>query len=125
VVHECEQILRQIETIAPNFKWSENDLPAEDILRARLQAKFYGAEVITYRSFVLKIFQHSSTPNTVTEIEPEIVENAKKCIKALIKSTRAFHGLGDTGSKRLLVTNIWGTAMAYVDRLYHLILQLM
>jgi hypothetical protein len=77
-----------------------------------LQAKFYGAEVITYRSFLLRILQHSATPNAGMEIEPEVVDYAAKCIRALVKSTSAFHGLGDPGSKRLVVTNIWGTAMA-------------
>lgn len=119
MVKACEYLLGEIDTIAPTLRWSENDPPAKDILRARLQAKFYGAKVITYRRFVLKVFQYSDTPNATTEIEPEVVNYAEKCIHALIKSTTAFHGLGDPGKKRLVVTNIWGTAMAYVDREYH------
>jgi hypothetical protein len=96
--------------IAPNLKWDEEELPATDILGARLRAKFYGAQVITYRKFLLSILQLS--PNE--KIKPDVVQYAIRCIKALIKSTMAFHGLGDPGSKRLLVTNIWGTAHACV-----------
>ncbi|GKU11591.1 unnamed protein product, partial [Fusarium langsethiae] len=43
------------------------------------------------------------------DIDPIVVELAKKGIKALIESTRAFHGLGD---KRPIITNIFGTAHA-------------
>jgi hypothetical protein len=132
MVKACEEMLNQIPIIAPNLKWDEKhekDLPARDMLGARLRAKFYGARVITYRDFVLKILQRSSemsmahdqqSPSNVAsspdaEIEPIVVQYAEQCIKALIKSTMAFHGVvGDTASDRLIVTNIWGTAHAYV-----------
>jgi hypothetical protein len=45
------------------------------------------------------------------DIDPQVVELAKKGIKALIESTRAFHGLGD---KRPIITNVFGTAHACV-----------
>jgi hypothetical protein len=35
--------------VAPSMMWSETDPPAIDILDARLRAKYYGVEVITYR----------------------------------------------------------------------------
>jgi hypothetical protein len=127
-------MLNQINVIAPNLKWDEkdeNDRYADSILGARLRAKFYGARVITYRDFVLKILQRSfdaqdrQDPNNPTrsftavsspdtEIDSIIVQYAEQGIKALVKSTSAFHGLGDPGIKRLMVTNIWGTAHAYV-----------
>jgi hypothetical protein len=110
MVEACDLNLCQINVIAPTLKWDEKDLPATDILGARLRAKFYGAKVITYRNFLLSILQIS--PNE--KLKPEVVQYAIKCIKALIKSTTAFYGLGDPGSKRLMVTNIWGTAHAYV-----------
>ena len=124
------------------MKWDEDDRPASDILRARLRAKFYGARVITYRDFVLRMLQPSSTgsksrgyqiPNNLmrgfdlpsssanAEIDPTVVHYAEQCIKALIKSTQAFHGLGDPGSRRLIVTNIWGTAHAYVKQIFYII----
>ncbi|WQF88334.1 Putative zn(2)Cys(6) fungal-type DNA-binding domain-containing protein [Colletotrichum destructivum] len=43
------------------------------------------------------------------ELDPEVKAWAERGIKALIQSTRAFHGVD---SKRLLVTNIFGTAHA-------------
>jgi len=117
--------------------WSDTDPPARDILTARLRAKFYGAQVITYRNFVLKILEHSASKSQNSgqristdfrtgisgvpsinknatrpeEIDPQALNYARNCIRALIKSTTAFHGLGDG---RLIVTNVWGTAHAYV-----------
>ncbi|PVH80637.1 hypothetical protein DL98DRAFT_548976 [Cadophora sp. DSE1049] len=109
--------------------------PAADILRARLRAKFYGAEVITYRHFILKILERDSSGDAGGQIAPEYlpkfeapvinknvqriedldskVLNYIECgIKALIFSTKAFYGLGDPGKDRLIVTNVWGTAHA-------------
>ncbi|KAF4971255.1 hypothetical protein FSARC_1877 [Fusarium sarcochroum] len=124
--------------VAPSFAFREDDPPADDILAARLRAKYWGAQVITYRPFIRQILQfshsiknHASSPNfpsvssefqqdiaapvihpkarTHVDIDPHVVDLAKKGIKALIESTRAFHGLGD---KRPIITNIFGTAHA-------------
>ncbi|KAI8725167.1 Zn(2)-C6 fungal-type domain-containing protein [Fusarium sp. LHS14.1] len=124
--------------VAPSFAFREDDPPADDILAARLRAKYWGAQVITYRPFIRQILQfshsiknHASSPNfpnvtsefrqditapvihpkarTHGDIDPQVVELAKKGIKALIESTRAFHGLGE---KRPIITNVFGTAHA-------------
>ncbi|EXL39305.1 hypothetical protein FOCG_18076 [Fusarium oxysporum f. sp. radicis-lycopersici 26381] len=124
--------------VAHSFAFREDDPPADDILAARLRAKYWGAQVITYRPFIRQILQfshsiknHVSSPNfpsvssefrqdvtapvihpkarTHGDIDPQVVELAKKGIKALIESTRAFHGLGD---KRPIITNVFGTAHA-------------
>ncbi|KAM0360229.1 hypothetical protein ACHAO7_012141 [Fusarium culmorum] len=124
--------------VAPSFAFLEDDPPADDILAARLRAKYWGAQVITYRPFIRQILQfshsiknHASSPNfpsvssefrqdvtapvihpkarKIGDIDPQVVELAKKGIKALIESTQAFHGLGD---KRPIITNIFGTAHA-------------
>ncbi|RYC80402.1 hypothetical protein BFJ63_vAg16714 [Fusarium oxysporum f. sp. narcissi] len=124
--------------VASSFAFREDDPPADDILAARLRGKYWGAQVITYRPFIRQILQfshsiknHVSNPNfpsvssefrqdvtapvihpkarTHGDIDPEVVELAKKGIKALIESTRAFHGLGD---KRPIITNVFGTAHA-------------
>ncbi|PNP54017.1 hypothetical protein FNYG_15648 [Fusarium nygamai] len=124
--------------VASSFAFREDDPPADDILAARLRAKYWGAQVITYRPFIRQILQfshsiknHVSSPNfpsvssefrqdvtapvihpkarTHGDIDPIVVELAKKGIKALIESTRAFHGLGD---KRPIITNVFGTAHA-------------
>ena len=48
------------------------------------------------------------------DLNEKVYNYAERCIKALIKSTTAFHELVDPGRERLIVTNIWGTAHAYV-----------
>ena len=117
--------------------WIEDDPPSSDILNARLRAKYYGAQVITYRPFLLKILEHSAMKTarpgyqvssdfkvgidvpsinsgsaSADEINPKALAYARKCIQALIKSTLAFHGIADPGEVRLIVTNVWGTAHA-------------
>lgn len=123
--------------VAPSFAFKEEDPPAPDILAARLRAKYWGAQVITYRPFVRQILQfshsvanHPQSPNpptwsefrdgiiapsinpgakSLSEIDPGVVEMARKGIKALIESTRAFHNLGEL---RPIITNVFGTAHA-------------
>lgn len=123
--------------VAKSFAFGEEDPPADDILAARLRAKYWGAQVITYRPFIRQILRwsdnirnHPSSPNmqpvsefrpgvtapvidpaakSPKEIEPIIIEYAKRGIKALIESTRAFHGLGP---ERPIITNVFGTAHA-------------
>jgi hypothetical protein len=88
------------------------DPPATDILNARLRAKFWGAQNIIYRPFVRYIVQSNferkagSPPVTVEELT---LQYAERGIKALIESTRAFHGLKE---QRFIITNVFGTAHA-------------
>lgn len=115
-----------IEHWAPSMPWdTDRGEPATNILEARLRAKYYGAQVITYRHFILKILQGSASarhprddPSSQLPV-PEIAaddstvrEYASKGIRALIHSTRAFHNIGPPWEKRLIVTNVWGTAHA-------------
>jgi hypothetical protein len=51
---------------------------------------------------------------SVDEISQRVRDYAHAGITALINSTTAFHGLGDPRKQRLIVTNVWGTAHAYV-----------
>ncbi|GKU12317.1 unnamed protein product, partial [Fusarium langsethiae] len=114
--------------VPASFAFREDDPPADDILAARLRAKYWGAQVIAYSPFIRQILQfshsiknHASSPNFPSissefrqditmhpkarahgDIDPQVVELAEKGIKALIESTRAFHGLGD---KRPIITN--------------------
>ncbi|TAQ83141.1 hypothetical protein B7494_g8535 [Chlorociboria aeruginascens] len=122
-----------------NKLWIDDGEPAKGILEARLRAKYYGAQVITYRNFLLEIIEHMGTPpeksgkqisqdyksdvkvpqldkgaKTLDEIEPKVIDYAKKSIEALINSTTAFYGLE---SKRLIITNVWGTAHAQFGNL--------
>jgi hypothetical protein len=120
--------------VSRNFAFDEDDPPAEDILSARLRAKYWGAQAITYRPFIKQIlgfsynqkheaaaplhseFRHGVEapyihPNTkaYSDIPAKLVEYARLGVRALIESTQAFHGLDD---KRLIITNIFGTAHA-------------
>lgn len=132
-IEACQQNLNTIEKWAPLFVWDvDRGDPATDILGARLRAKYYGAQVITYRHFVIKLLEISSktgeqvseefkstisapsiTKGTkIEDLDPKVFDFARNGIKALIHSTTAFHGLGDPGRDRVIVTNIWGTAHA-------------
>ncbi|TFB04271.1 hypothetical protein CCMA1212_003803 [Trichoderma ghanense] len=123
--------------VPASFRFNETDPPATDILSARLRAKYWGAQMITYRPFVRQILQwsfevkrHPSSPHvpvmseyrdgiiapyirpdtkTSSQLDPGIIELARKGIVALIESTKSFHGLGE---KRPIITNVFGTAHA-------------
>ena len=125
-------------TLIRNTLWRDEDLPANNILDARLRAKFYGARVISYRTYITQILelpvtrspkegevvisdhykssiavpQLNANARTLDDLDTRYVTYAKEGIQALIKSTTAFHGLGDPGVVRLIVTNIWGTTHA-------------
>ena len=124
--------------VAPRFAFKEDDLPADNILDARLRGKYWGAQVITYRPFIRMILEfhhrqktHPFSPNpppalpdfragiahptiapgtrSSKDLDPKLIELARRGIKALIESTRAFHGLGE---KRPVITSVFGTAHA-------------
>lgn len=116
--------------VVPLYEWHDSDPPATDILAARLRAKYYGAKVITYRDYVLKILEKSGGTKISSEfrrdidvpqlptgkndiISDEFLRHAELGIKALISSTTAFWNVVDVTRERLFVTNIWGTAHAY------------
>lgn len=120
--------------VPQQFKFDKDDPPAGDILSARLRAKYYGALVITFRPFIKQIvhFNLRATLNSrnpisaesrsdvtvpvinpeatiAKDIDPLLIEYARKGIEALIQSTKAFHGLGH---QRFIITNVFGTAHA-------------
>ncbi|KAK5652439.1 hypothetical protein OQA88_10483 [Cercophora sp. LCS_1] len=113
--------------VPPEFKFNHNDPPAKDILAARLRAKYWGAQVITYRPFIRQILDYNHKMRTQSPNAPEfgspaaagamppnnnpneVINNAEKGIRALIESTRAFHGIKE---ERFVITNVFGTAHA-------------
>ncbi|KAL2264896.1 hypothetical protein VTJ83DRAFT_7406 [Remersonia thermophila] len=126
------QSLLDMRFVPPEFMFNIDDPPAGDILSARLRAKYWGAQVITYRPFVRQILEHNFQRTMALEgqmpapedfrsgvvvpvigpdekIPPEMIEYARKGVRALVESTRAFHGLKE---KRFIVTNVFGTAHA-------------
>ena len=126
--------------VPERFRWQDGDEPAKNILAARLRAKYYGARVVTYRDFVLKILENSAARSSQegrkigdifrTEVEVPHINNATSikqdkalqyvycCIDALVESTRAFDNVVDTTKERLIITNPWGTAHAYVSLIW-------
>jgi hypothetical protein len=125
------------ETLPPNLRWNDNDPPATDILAARLRAKYWGARYIVNRPFldyalhIMPLAKDGLTiesvakdcngnPRDKAEIhlfkaiknmgEKEIWTASKRCIQAAMQSTVALDGVPE----RLIITNIHGTAHAYV-----------
>ncbi|KAK3938266.1 hypothetical protein QBC46DRAFT_365607 [Diplogelasinospora grovesii] len=123
--------------VPPEFTFKHSDPPAQDILSARLRAKYWGAQVITHRPFIRQIleFNHKATlesfesplptysefrsdvtvpaigadPRTPGDMPQQVIEYAVMGIRALIESIRAFHDVED---KRFIITNVFRTAYA-------------
>ena len=129
--------VKSMHWVAKSFQFKESDAPADDILSARLRAKYWGAQVITYRPFIRQILMwsdmlnnHPSSPKmcavsefrqgvtapiinpaarSAKDLHPDLLRYAELGVKALVESTRAFHNLGP---KRPIITNVFGTAHA-------------
>jgi hypothetical protein len=134
-----EQHREGMRSILRNFPWRDGDPPAKDILGARLRAKFYGAQVVTYRPFIKEILDRNYAardssgnviPGTMANVGDDFPSGhvfqaakpasgfsdstlkwAKLGIDALFYSTESFYAID---KERLRVTNIFGTAHAYV-----------
>ncbi|KAI8938994.1 hypothetical protein NX059_004838 [Plenodomus lindquistii] len=128
-------------TLPPVLDWNDGDLPPTDLNLARLRAKYYGGLYMMLRPY-LRIASHvlefppaPATANQynseeahvhmvdLTEDQQKIIEIACKCIESAVRSTIAFDRVGAepdsayTGyqskrTKRLIVTNIFGTLHA-------------
>ncbi len=112
--------------------WNDEDPPATDLNIARLRAKYYGGLYVILRPYLriaIDIFEPSSQQNSpaatadLTEDQRKVIEVACQCIDAAIRSTIAFDRVGaepdspygefwSTRTKRLVVTNIFGTLHA-------------
>jgi hypothetical protein len=97
----------------------EGDQPADNILEARLRAKYWDAQVITYRPFIWYISQISQfrgrtdcSTKKYSEVDPRIIGYARKGVDALVESIRVFHGLGGS---RPIISDPFVTAFALVD----------
>ncbi|KAK5119423.1 hypothetical protein LTR85_007523 [Meristemomyces frigidus] len=122
-------------SLPPALRWDDSDDPAEDILAARLRAKYWGARYVVNRPFLdyaLHIMPHTKDGRKVQDVardvhgnprdkaeihlfeaiegmgESEIWQASKRCIDAAMQSTVALDHVPD----RLVVTNIHGTAHA-------------
>ena len=129
-------MLTQWRQVLPEpMQWKDGDPPSGDINEARLRAKYYGALYIIHRPF-LHYALHSPEFRTMPEnpdspsyiprtdqkkgaMPPpalsqqdkyQILRSARTCVEAAMHSTIAFDGI--LLHKRLIVTNIFGTAHA-------------
>ncbi|KAH8746118.1 hypothetical protein F5883DRAFT_654221 [Diaporthe sp. PMI_573] len=137
VLAEIEEDLGENSTLwLGEYNFDRNGPPAKDILAARIRAKFWGANVITYRPSIKAVLEMGHKRSNTSSEDPEraipsedvggwatgrsdarnpsvidqvVFENAKKGIDAVIKSTMAFHSLED---RRFIITNVFGTAHA-------------
>ncbi|GAW19843.1 hypothetical protein ANO14919_093340 [Xylariales sp. No.14919] len=132
-IDEIQRLLKSARNtwVPPDYRWKDDDPLPDDILAARLRAKYWGSQVILYRPFLRMILDgeaqppptyqndHAS-PDAITPMglneksrkvhDPRTIENARLAIDALIESTRAFHGIHK--DKRIIITNVFGTAHA-------------
>ncbi|KAI6277679.1 hypothetical protein MCOR34_011323 [Pyricularia oryzae] len=105
----------------PKFYNYDTQAPADNILDARLRAKYWGAINIICRPIIKSVLmldcpgmQEGLDPTDPLNgpLDPKdktVLEIAKRGINALIYSTKAFHSLSE---RRYIVTNIFGTAQA-------------
>jgi len=135
VLMENEGILSNWKDLpSPINRWSDEDPQAEDILDARLRAKYFGACYIQtrfYLDYVLHVMDSVEAGKSLDETTVDafgqarpselaifraiqrmpkhvVKDNARKCVRMAINSTIAF----DKVPGRLVVTNIMGTAHA-------------
>ncbi|KAI6463125.1 hypothetical protein MCOR16_009098 [Pyricularia oryzae] len=105
----------------PKYHPHEPTVPADNILDARLRAKYWGAMNIICRPVIKSILgrDYAGKQEGIDMTDPlnefvdpynqEILDIAQRGINALIHSTKAFHNLPE---RRYIVTNIFGTAQA-------------
>lgn len=132
--NHLDDMLTKWRAVLPDkLQWSDDDPPSRDINDARLRAKFYGAQYIIHRPFLRYALDNevqtqdirspqsdavkprSGTmppprPAVDKDAHSDILRSAKTCVSAAMQSTTAFDNIID--HKRLIVTNIFGTAHA-------------
>ncbi|KAL9093517.1 MAG: hypothetical protein Q9165_003912 [Trypethelium subeluteriae] len=96
------------------MRWDEeNDLPPDEINKARLRAKYYGARVVLNRPFLLQAMEPFGVKERKSMVSEEtMMHAAETCVAAAIRSTVAFDGLPEGLKHRIPVTSIFGTAHA-------------
>ncbi|AEO60280.1 hypothetical protein MYCTH_2309396 [Thermothelomyces thermophilus ATCC 42464] len=104
-LHHAEEALKNLQ-----FPFTENEPPAKDVVYAKLRAGYWRAWVVTYRPFVRRVLELNGA-NRRRELTPEDTTLAGLGIKAIIESTRAFHGLEAT------ITNPFETAVEQLGNL--------
>ncbi|GAB7348360.1 hypothetical protein MBLNU459_g6801t1 [Dothideomycetes sp. NU459] len=135
LLRDHDDLLTLWRSVARGTLWNDGEKPHDDILVARLRAKFYGARYVITRPFldyalhvmdevkdgrrledVTRDAKGNQRPNALalfraiqSMTEEEIQVKAKICVESAMQSTVAFDKVRD---HRLIVTNIMGTAHA-------------
>ena len=125
---KLDSLLEKWKNVLPKpLQWDENSPLATDILDARLRAKYYGAKYIIHRPLLYSALEKPeisahlvdshlgkmpppSSLATSERPETEILEACRTCVDSAVASTLAFDGIAN--DRRLIVTNIFGTAHA-------------
>lgn len=114
-----ENLTHKEELWWPKHHAHEPTVPADNILDARLRAKYWDAMTIICRPIIKPILSigYMANQDSIDITDPlnefvdpyneGVLEIAQKGINALIHSTKAFHSLVD---RRYIVTNVFGTA---------------
>ena len=130
-----ENLLVTWRSILPEgMRWRDTDMMSSDINEARMRGKYYGARYIIHRPFLHYALhsQHSASPGNFfysnaernrasmgpplsgsmqsEAAQREILKSAQICVQMAMYSTEAFDGIAL--KRRLVVTNIFGTAHA-------------
>ncbi|KAK5992145.1 hypothetical protein PT974_05545 [Cladobotryum mycophilum] len=87
------------------FMFTKDDMPARDTLSARLRYRFWGVLVVIYRHFIKQVLEVEAP----SQLDDETIDLAKKGIKSLIESIRAFDRLDEA---QPIVGNVFGVAHA-------------
>lgn len=136
------------QTLPPSLRWHDDDAPSSNILHARLRAKYWGARYVIHRPFLdyaLHIMPCLVGGRSIEQAAKDVHDNTRAmadihlfeaiacvrseefwkavnvCIEAAMQSTVAFDGIPG----RLIVTNIQGTAHAYVVEYKKVLLRLL
>lgn len=121
-----------------NLQWSDSHLPSPNILSANLQARYWNAQYIVsrpYLDYALHVLPHVGDGRNVEEVALDVFDKSRstaeiqafktmqlleveevwracqRCLEAAARSTTAFDGIAG----RLVVNNIHGTALTFVD----------
>lgn len=133
-----EQLQEWRETLPEWLKWDDTDPPSDDINKARMRAKYYGARYIITRPILYWAIHKNPAPTFLMKKygftpadknkRPDSSEDlildsrakaywykvmmvSKRCVQSAIQSTIAFDSI-ENENERLVVTNIFGTAHA-------------
>jgi hypothetical protein len=130
IVESLDQNLDNWRKMLNDWSWDEDDWESPSINIARMRGKYYGGKYIIWRpvlQYALSIAASGSkqegtmespagndrsmaSPSTVRVpyLSDFVLHGAKTCVEAAIRSTTCF----DKCRRRLIVTNIFGTAHA-------------